>query len=159
MQDALYRIEPGQGIGGIKFGDSAEQLQKILGPPDEIDNVDEATAFWCYSALKLRFLFLSADWPEGTMSKHLVHFMTRHPATTLWGKRIIGLPKDEVLEMFKERCFGSFVEFDEFVGRLSYRIVRLEQLPVVLDFSEGLLKGFLWGTRITVGQIGPYGKG
>jgi hypothetical protein len=152
MQDALYRIEPGQGIGSVKFGDSTEQLQKLFGLPDEIEDLDQATTFWRYSVLKLRFAFQSGDWPFATLDKRLVHFMTTHPATTLWGKRIIGRPKDEVFDMFREHGCGSFAESDEVVGPISYRTVRLEQLHLVLDFSDGLLKGVLWATRNCDGQ-------
>ena len=147
MQNPLYNIEPGQGIGNVKFGDSTEQLQKLFGLPDEIENLDQATTIWRYSLLKLEFAFLSADWPLATLNKRLVNFMARHPATTLWGKQIIGRPKDEVLDMFRQHGCGSFAESDENVGPISYTTVRLEQLHVVLDFSDGLLKSVLWATR------------
>lgn len=148
----MYTIEPGQGIGSVKFGDSTEQLQKLFGSPDEIEDLDQATAIWRYSVLKLEFAFLSADWPLATLNKRLVDFMTRHPATTLWGKRIIGRPKDEVLNMFIERGCGSLAESGEVAGPISYRTVRFEQLHVVLDFSDGLLRGVLWATRNCDGQ-------
>ena len=147
MDEALHRIEPGQGIGSVRFGDSPEQVQGHLGPPEEIENLDQATMFWRYSALKLQFAFLSADWPSAAMDKRVVDFMTRHRATTLWGKRIIGRPENEVLDMFRERGCGSFTVSEETLGPLKYRIYRLEQLHVVLDFGDGMLRGLLWASR------------
>lgn len=147
MHDDLHIIEPGQGIGGVRFGDNTEQLQKRLGLPDEIEDAGQAATFWRYSMLKLEFAFQSADWPLATLNKRLVNFMTRHPATTLWGKRIIQRSKDELLDMFRERGCRSFSESHEVVGPISYTTVRLEQLHVVLDFGDGLLRGILWATR------------
>src|SRR5215212_6559038 len=98
---ALHRIEPGHGIGSVRFGDSPEQVRKHLGFPDEIDTLDDLTMFLRYSALKLSLAFYAVDWPS--TSKRLVHFMTRHPNTRLWRKKVIGRPENEVLEMFRER--------------------------------------------------------
>ncbi len=81
------------------------------------------------------------------MSKRVVDFMTRHPATTLWGKRIIRRPENEILDLFREHGCGSFTVSDELLGPLKYKTYRIEQLHVVLDFSDGLLRGLLWATR------------
>lgn len=147
MDNPLYRIEPNEGIGDVRFGDSTERLQNLLGSPDEIENFDQATTYWRYRVLKLRFAFLTADWPSTNQYKRLAHFMTRHSETTLWGKRIIGRPKNQVLRLFGERGCTDFAESEEIMESISYTTVRLEQLHVVLDFSQGLLQGLLWATR------------
>ena len=145
MEEALHRIEPGQGIGNVKFGDSTEQVQKYLGSPDVTDNLDQSTTLWNYRSLRLEIAFQSADWPSAAMNKYVVQFMTRHPATMLWGKQIIGRHENEVLDIFRENGCRSFAVSDEVVGPFNYRTFRLEQLHVVLDFRDGLLRGVLWG--------------
>lgn len=152
MHEDLFTIEPGQGIGGVKFGDSTEQLQERLGLADEIEDVGQSATFWRYGLLKLEFGFQSADWPLVTLNNRLVNFMSRHPATTLWGKQIIKCPKDEVLDIFREHGCGGFAESDEVVGPIHYTTVRVEQLHVVLDFGDGLLKSILWATRNCNGE-------
>jgi hypothetical protein len=147
---ALHVIEPDHGIGVVKFGESPDEVQEHLGLPDETEILDESTMFLRYSALKLSFAFRSVHCPSGAMSKRLVHFMSRHSKTTLWKKKIIGRPENEVLDIFREHGHGSFTAADEIMGSLSYRTFRFDQPHVLLDSSGGLIRGVLWGDNLGV---------
>ncbi len=57
MAETSYIIDPDQGIGCIKFGETIEQVRNKLGLSDETENLDESTTLWIYKALKLHITF------------------------------------------------------------------------------------------------------
>jgi hypothetical protein len=127
----------------VEFGATTQQVQNQLGLPDETENLDQSTTLWCYKLLKLEIAFQSADWPSADMEKHVVQFVTRHPAITLWGEQIIGRHEAEVLGIFREHGFGSPSVSEEAIGQFSFKTFRFQNLSVVLDFRDGLLRSVL----------------
>ncbi|HEX3626754.1 MAG TPA: hypothetical protein VH280_15185 [Verrucomicrobiae bacterium] len=145
MEKIPLKIDPKTGVGFVKFGDKSEQVRRHLGRPDEIESLDEAIVFWHYRDLKLDITFRSEDWPFATMEKRVLHFLTRHTSTTIWGRRIIGIPEMKVLDIFRDNGIASPSVSDETQGSFKYRTFRFEKPRIVLEFRNGLLLSILCG--------------
>jgi hypothetical protein len=145
MEEKLFKIEPGEGIGYIRFRDSIDQVRRLLGRPDKNDDFDEVTTFWSYKTLKLQIALISVDWPLATMEKQVDNFLVGHPATTIWGRRIIGNSEAEVLGILAEKGFIHYSVSDETQGSFKYRKYRFEKQRILLDFRNGLLLSILCG--------------
>jgi hypothetical protein len=157
MAQSLHRIDICHGIGDVRFGDSTKQVQTRLGYPDEIDNLGESTTLWNYRVLKFEIAFQSADWPFTSADKRVVQFLTRNPMTTLWAKPIIGAHETEVLRVFREHGYNRVTISSDIVGPFNYRTFQLHQLPIVLDFRDGVLRSVLcWDpNRASDGSLVP----
>lgn len=154
-----HTIEIAQGLGGIRFGCSTEDVQRRLGPPDEREILDpgpNSIEIWYYSSQKLHIGFRESDCGSAELTEKRMgvdQLTTRHPDAELWGTRIIGRKQDEVLELFKQQGYEAFVECDDaHDALLGYKSLRMENFRVTLDFRYGLLKCVLWG-RTEQGQL------
>ncbi len=140
LKTEQFQLDPGRGIGMISFGDGVEQIQKTLGLPDETDEPIPEFLLWDYRALKLGIGFLPPDWPSNTTPKQVFRITARHPETTIWEKKLIGLRESEVLAMFRDHGYGSFTVSEEVLGTSKYRSFESEPLNLRLDFRDEVLR-------------------
>ena len=100
MQDIeQFSIEPGAGLGDLKFGLSTEAVHSHLGGPDESEFMDAETrdvAIWYYERLRLQIIFEKLDCGQHCATQ----FTTSYPSATLWGLNVVGRTEDEVLTLF-----------------------------------------------------------
>jgi hypothetical protein len=149
--DFDYCIEIKKGIGIIEFGLSTDDVEQYLGLPNETEIVDpatESTVMWYYRKLKLQIIFQRPDWPSAAPTKEpkrIVQLVTTHPAATLWGTKIVGRTKDQVLDLFGERGHVNFIDSTDPRDTLGYKSIRMESIRVTLDFRDNLLCSILWG--------------
>lgn len=149
--DFNYSIEIMKGLERIEFGVATEDVQLRLGPPDETEILDpdtKSTELWYYCNLRLQIIFQSPDWdsPAGTKAiKRIVQLSTSHPASTLWGTKVIGRTKDEMLRLFAEHGYVGFIDSKDSDDTSRYKSLRMESIRVTLDFRNGLLWSVLWG--------------
>src|SRR5690349_6160593 len=103
MRNNLHQaIQFGHGFGPVKFGSTKPEVERTLGLPDEKELFDETELAedWYYKLLKLHVGFY-AD-PQGK-DLRVVSFLTGSQSATLWGTRVVGLQKPEILKLPQEQ--------------------------------------------------------
>jgi hypothetical protein len=149
--DFNHCIEINRGLGPIQFGLSIDEVRGRLGQPDETEIVDPATQstkLLYYSELRLQIIFQSPDGNPPTVPKEvksIVQLATSHPASILWGTKIIGRTEDEILRLFGEHGYAGFIDTRDTDDASRYKSLRMESIRVTLGFRNGLLWSVLWG--------------
>lgn len=103
MQNNIKEIIPGVGLGAIKFGMTRDEVKKIAGKPDDVENlpgfeeeVNDELESWHYDEHEFSLVFdADYDW-------RLVSIAVSDPFFTFHGKSIVGMEKQEVLDLFAE---------------------------------------------------------
>jgi len=142
-------ILPNEGLGGLKFGSSTEEVSSYLGAPDKVyDNSHCPLALgWSYRRPSLTVAFHSDDISAGQPFR-LILFTSSDVKTTLYESRIIGLSESEVLAFFKSHRHQNLdVLGDEgYPKGMSINVIRARDLNIDLHFQRGLLRAVQWGT-------------
>ena len=153
MKSLLNRsIEITEGLGHLKFGFTTADVERDLGSPNETETFHSETdspVMWYYANQKLQIIFQSSVCGSAAATgevKRITQFTTSHPATTLWGKKMIGLRENEVLALFAERGYHGFVEWDDSLKIPGYKSLRMQDIRVTLAFQDGVLECVLWGS-------------
>jgi hypothetical protein len=103
MQNNIKEIIPGVGLGAIKFGMTRDEVKKIAGKPDDVENlpgfeeeVNDELESWHYDEHEFSLVFdADYDW-------RLVSIAVSDPFFIFHGKSIVGMEKQEVLDLFAE---------------------------------------------------------
>ena len=83
----MKEIIIGQGLGPVKFGMTRDQVEALLGAPDEVEenvdideDLDEAAEAWHYDELEMSASFdMEDDWRLGMMAISTVHVVEALP--------------------------------------------------------------------------------
>ncbi|KXK37669.1 MAG: hypothetical protein J5I52_06590 [Saprospiraceae bacterium] len=132
----IREIEPGVGVGGIKFGMTKDEVKVVLGRPDEIDhmpdedgNPNEQLDAWYYDEDEISLAF------DELYEWRLVSVSVSHPDAVLYGMDIMGAEKTTVLDALSQRNITEYLIEDE----------EDEEMPGIERLecdSEGLLMWF-----------------
>lgn len=103
MQKNIKEIIPGVGIGDIKFGMSREEIRKIAGKPDDIENlpgfeeeISDTLESWHYDEYEFSLVFdADYDWK-------MVSVAVSDPFFTFHGKSIVGMDKQDVMDLLEQ---------------------------------------------------------
>lgn len=103
MQKNIKEIIPGVGIGDIKFGMSREEVRKIAGKPEDIENlpgfeeeISDTLESWHYDEYEFSLVFdADYDWK-------MVSIAVSDPFFTFHGKSIVGMDKQEVMDLLEQ---------------------------------------------------------
>lgn len=103
MKKEIKEIIPGVGLGALKFGMTRDEVKKIAGKPDEIENVpgfdeevNDELESWHYDVYEFSLVFdADYDW-------RLVSIAVSDPYFLFFGKPIIGMSKPEVFDILKK---------------------------------------------------------
>lgn len=103
MQNNIKEIIPGVGLGEIKFGMTRDEVKKIAGSPDDVENlpgfeeeVNDELESWHYDTHEFSLVFdADYDW-------RLVSIAVSDPYFTFHGKSIVGMEKQAVMDLFAE---------------------------------------------------------
>lgn len=91
-------IKLGVGIGSIKFGATMEEIENLMGEPEEIEESDETDEFehkaWNYWEEGFSFYFDHED------DYRLSCIETANPDVTLWGTKIFELSQQDIHNLF-----------------------------------------------------------
>ena len=114
-----YEIKPNEGLGELKFGTEMKQFIDSFGEPEEIESFDDDeelnTTVLHYWGQGFSIFFV------GLVNQILAGIETDHPETTLYGKKIMNLPEEEVVELMKNNGHTQYeVEIEDKDRRLSY---------------------------------------
>ncbi len=100
MKKEIKEIIPGVGLGTLKFGMTRDEVKKLVGKPDEVENlpgfeeeVNDELESWHYDEHEFSLVFdADYDW-------RLVSIAVSDPYFTFHGKNIIGMEKQETLDL------------------------------------------------------------
>ena len=100
MKKEIKEIIPGVGLGTLKFGMTRDEVKKLVGKPDEVENlpgfeeeVNDELESWHYAEHEFSLVFdADYDW-------RLVSIAVSDPYFTFHGKNIIGMDKQETLDL------------------------------------------------------------
>jgi hypothetical protein len=153
MKTLHHAIEIERGLGNIRFGSSTQDVRQWLGAPDETETLDpgtESTVMWYYAREKLQIIFQRPVSPPAwdSVSERIVQLTTNHPATTLWGTKIIGRTEDDVLTLFRKQGYTDFIVCGCPGDTSAYKSLRIDSVRVSLGFQDGLLRFILWGHKL-----------
>lgn len=138
-----HEIKLGYGIGDLRFGLTMEEVEDIMGEPEEIEESDEEDEFehkaWNYWDTGFSFYFDQED------DYRLSCIETANPNITLWGKRIFELSQQEVEDLFRQNGVQQVEKekIEDNVTCLSY-----DKEMIDLYFEEGKLLAVNFGVHM-----------
>lgn len=154
-----FSIEPGHGLGRLRFGATPEATRVYLGQPDDVDESilnsgRWSSCGWYYRKLRLDVLFQSCDLFGRTAAPdsllRLVLFTTSSAKITLWGRRVMGLPEKDIRRLFAEHGQPDLrpVPPDAYPENLRSDVLVLcaKNLQLDLHFCRGRLANCQWGS-------------
>ncbi len=148
MEKKNMAILPGQGLGIIKFGMSRDEVRKLLGNPDEIDQYgyedseddEDQTEAWHYDELNASFSFDAMDdWRLNAIA-------VSDPDYRLQEKVLIGLSRMELQETLSEFGLGEVVAEDWSNEEMpSDKLLSIEEVSMNFWMEEDQLAEIQWG--------------
>jgi hypothetical protein len=137
-----YIIDPLQGCGNIKFGQTIQELTALLGEAEEIDHIDTdddmTTVVLHYWEDALSVFF------EGTTKNVISCFETDHPDAILFGKKVFELTKDEIIQLMEQNGYSELeIEEEEGETRLTF-----EDALIDFFYDEEELLAVNWGVMV-----------
>jgi hypothetical protein len=146
MKANISQIVPGKGLGDIQFGMLREDVQKLLGDPDEVETQvhdeeeEDITEAWHYDELEVSLSFEKVeDWRLCTIA-------VSNEDATLEGHEIIGLSKSELLEVLKKLGMKELTEEDWSSAEApDYWSVTSEADEMVFWIEDDVVMDIQWG--------------
>jgi len=145
----MKEIIIGQGLGPVKFGMTRDQVEALLGAPDEVEenvdideDLDEAAEAWHYDELEMSASFdMEDDWRLGMMA-------ISSEDATLNGKALIGLNRNQLLESLQDMGFEDLV-FEDWSDEEDEdrHLVQSDASAINFWLEEGILTEIQWGPR------------
>ena len=137
-------IRLGKGLGKIKFGLTMEEVEELLGEPEEVEESDEEDEFeheaWNYWEDGYSLYFDKED------NYRLSCIETANRDVQLWGERIFEMSKDQIIQLFSDNDIKNPEEEEAETGetRVSY-----EKEMIDLYFDEDQLIAVNFGVFIS----------
>jgi hypothetical protein len=141
-------IVPGRGVGKVLLGMTKEQVEEIIGKPDEFEEVDyddgESAVTWFYYDLQIDLNFESED------DFRLSFISAEKEKHHIGGKIKVGMAKQDVLNGCKELGLST-PEVEDFSSDdvPNQQLIALEKENLNLWFTDGKLDEI---------QFGPFWK-
>ena len=143
MED-IKEILPLKGLGKIIFGFTRNQVKEIAGEPTEIDTFqfdeedeDELTESWHYDEQEMSFSFDEVeDW-------RLVNAAISSEKFTIRGEKIIGLSKEQLINLIEKLNLGEYFEDKE------NQVISVPDKQINFWFDEEEVSEVQWGVDFT----------
>ena len=142
MQD--FTIMPLKGYGEIPFGMTLDETVKLLNMPDfyeELSDMEETgnrSIYYEYDGIATNIYF------EGITKSVAACFETENQEAMLYGKKVFGLTKEEVIKMMKAQGFKELEEEEE-DGELR---VSFEDALIDFFFEGDKMTAVSWGVLV-----------
>ena len=139
-----FTIMPLKGYGEIPFGMTLDEAVKLLNMPDfyeELNDMEETgnrSIYYEYAGIQTNIYF------EGITKSVVACFETENKAATLYGKKVFGLKKDEVVKLMKDNGFKDMEEEEE-DGELR---VSFEDAMIDFFFEGDKMTAVSWGVLV-----------
>ena len=147
MNEKDLEIIPKAGYGKINFGDTSERVIKLLGQPEDVENIEDEDVFntviLYYWDQKVTVFF------EGREKSVVSCFETENTSSTLYGKPVFTLNESQIRKLMKEKGFQPAEEEIEITGekRISY-----DDAMIDFFFQDDKLTAVNWG--VLIGESG-----
>ena len=148
--EKFKEIIVGEGLGEIKFGWTPEKTISVLGEPTEKERVsypiseDEElfSESWHYDEYEISISFdedFDGTWKLGTMA-------VSSEDSVMKGNKLVGLSRDEAVEIIKGFDLGEFSEEDlSDQDAPGIKLVSFEDKSINFWFDNGKLTEIQWG--------------
>jgi len=136
MSRKIQRILIGKGLDDLPFGATREQVESVLGKPEETDEMDlkgEKSIAWHYWQIGVSVNF------DESQDMRLSSIDVASPEVLLFDETIIGKPMTEVKAFLADKKLGEPVE------ELKQRGLIYEDANLSLWFNGGDLEEVQWG--------------
>lgn len=139
MNKKIQKIIPGVGLGELKFGLTKEQVESLMGAPDEVDfipgfdeEINESLESWHYNSHEFSVVFdADYDW-------RVVSIAISDPFFTLNGHNIIGMEKKEVIKLLQQLNIPVSNEEDiSDEDNPDMQLIESEEAGMMIWFDEG----------------------
>jgi hypothetical protein len=136
-------ILPKQGFGEIMFGETSEKVIKLLGQPEDVENIEDVDGFntvvLYYYEKGITIFF------EGKEKSVVACVETENPEATMYGKRIFEMTEKDIVALMKEKGFEVAETEMETTGE---RRVSYDDAMIDFFFLDGDLVVVNWGVLI-----------
>ena len=111
MELNFTEVIPQEGLGDLKFGMTRNEVKKLLGEPDEIENMndiddemddEEPDYVWHYDELEISISF--GNHPQSVMK----YIAASSPDVELWGEKLINRNFKDVLKVITQNNAGKY---------------------------------------------------
>jgi hypothetical protein len=102
--DLNLEIKPMKGLGDLKFGMTTEEVEKLIGPAEEVEDIDEnevKTKIWHYWQKGVSLFF------DQENSFRLSSIEVDNTNATIWGKKVFEMTEKDLTELFKSNGFNE----------------------------------------------------
>ncbi len=133
------------GFGNIKFGATGEEVEAVLGSPQETETIDvegeiHEVVVWSYWEKGHAVYF------EKELNNVCTNFETDNEGATLFGEKVFGLGEKGVIDLMQKNGFKTFeVEDDD---DLDERILFFNDAHLQFVFDDGQLILVSWAVAM-----------
>lgn len=141
MKSNFLTIDPFVGFGDLKFGQTMEDTIKMMGDPEQMEEIDEEEI----SSIVLHYWEEGVSiFFEGVTKSVIACFETDEPEATLFGKKVFELNPKEIIDLMKENGFTKLEEdIEEGERRFTF-----EECLLDFFFDQDELCAISWGVFI-----------
>lgn len=150
MKENIKNIEPGIGLGQLKFGMAQDEVKSIIGLPNEIEiyqflpnsEESEISEIWHFEDLELSISFSSEDdWRMDTISINSNYY-------SLWNSIEIGQTMSQVEKTLKRLKKENYICEDwSSVESPDHKLFEFEEYYFNLWFDKGALSEIQWSPK------------
>ncbi|NEN22623.1 hypothetical protein G3O08_03775 [Cryomorpha ignava] len=136
-------ITPGQGIGKLHFGLKKDQVEKLLGEPDEIEPAEDQDhlEYWHYDTLGMSLVF------DAIEKMRLTTIVSANDETVLYGEKIIDMSRDRLIELLRKKGHKNLTFTEDFDDGSRLETVESDEIEMLIWLREG---------HVTEVQFGPF---
>ncbi|GHA64627.1 hypothetical protein [Pontibacter akesuensis] len=136
-------IRLGKGLGKIKFGLTMEEVEQLIGEPEEVEESDEEDEFehqaWNYWEEGYSLYFDKED------DYRLSCIETANREVQIWGERVFEMSRDQVMQLFADNDITDPEEEEAETGETR---ISFEREMIDLYFDEDQLIAINFGVFI-----------
>lgn len=136
-------IVPKAGLGEIHFGDTSEKVIKLLGQPEDVENIEDSDGFntvvlyYWESGLTVFF--------EGREKSVVSCLETENPDAVMFGKTIFATTQEDIIALMTEKGYEVAEIEMETTGE---RRVSYDDAMIDFFFLDGDLVAVNWGVLV-----------
>lgn len=143
-----FEVKPNEGFGDIDFGMDMDSFVEKYGEPEEVDDIDEDeeeynTTILHYWQNGVSLFFI------GLTNPVLAGLETDHAETELYGEKIMGKPKEFILNLMAE---NGNTDFDEDIEELPEE----EEQDLRVSFEESMMDFFFRDNQLVYMNFGVF---
>jgi len=143
MSTLTLDIIPREGFGEIQFGDTSEKIIKLLGQPEDVEDIEDDDGFntvvLYYFEIGITIFF------EGKDKSVVACIEIENPDATMFGKKIFDMTEEDIIALMTEKGYEVAEIEKEISGekRVSY-----DDAMIDFFFLDGDVVVVNWGVLV-----------